>query len=317
LQAIGDSVPESLYAKSVDGRVLYANREYSKVVGRDLSEIIGYHEHEWIKGNQFSSMKIRHDLAASGIVVRDDEEFTSPDGATRIYNTIKAPLDSSSGKRIGVVAISTDVTEKRAWEARERLLMREVDHRSKNLLASIEAMVHLTRAEDVASFKEAISERIQALSRSNSLLAESKWQGIELDELVRSQLEPYGSFDQGTWKISGPVVLLHSAAAQAFALILHELATNAAKHGALSGTFGQVTVSWSMLEKEGGSNWLEILWSENGGPLIKSAPVRQGFGSNLIPSVVEFQLCGFLKQEWLEGGLECSITLPLPSTVSS
>jgi PAS domain S-box-containing protein len=313
---VGDSVPEPLYAKSLDGSVLYANREYSKVVGRELNEIIGHEEREWIKEDQFSSMKVRHDLAASGSVVRDDEEFTSPNGITRIYNTIKAPLNSSSGKRIGVVAISTDVNERRALEARERLLMLEVDHRSKNLLASIQAMVHLTRAEDVASFKEAISARIQALSRSNSLLADSKWRGVELDELVRSQLEPYGSFDQGTWKISGPVVLLHSAAAQGLALILHELATNAAKHGALSATSGQVTVSWSMLEKERGSNWLEILWSEKGGPLIKSVPVRQGFGSNLIPSVVEFQLCGFLKEEWLEAGLECSITLPLHGAVS-
>jgi len=195
-----------------------------------------------------------------------------------------------------------DMTEVKQTEGRLKLLVREIDHRGNNLLAVISAAVNLTDADDVPAFRKAVLGRIQALANSQRLLSQSHWQRAKLRDIFDSELAPYG---KERCRIEGGDIGLKPAIAQAFAIVIHELATNAAKYGALSEPDGRVTVSWA-LENDG----LKVRWSESSGPQILGPPQRKGFGTTAVSATVKYTLKGKLGVEWLPEGLRCVISLP-------
>lgn len=209
--------------------------------------------------------------------------------------------------------VARDISERTAAEDRERLLAREVDHRAKNLLAVVQSVVQLTRAETVAGFKEAITGRVHSLARAHSLLAASRWEGVELGPLVEEELAPFKRGDAERVEITGPPLRLKPAAAQAIALVLHELATNAVKYGALSADEGRLHVSWKQIERAGTPH-LTLIWTERGGPPV-TTPSRRGFGSTVIRSSVERQLKGTVDLEWHAEGLMGALTFPADQVV--
>lgn len=215
-------------------------------------------------------------------------------------------LRDADGQVRQVVGLVTDVTLQKHSDERERLLAREVDHRAKNLLAVVQSVVQLTRAENGEQLKAGITGRIQSLARAHSLLAEARWEGVELTALAREEMAPFSEEHDESVTLHGPALLLKPAAAQSIALVLHELATNAAKYGALSAPDGRVEVSWC-IERDGG---LLLVWQERGGPPgTGQAPVRSGFGSRLIKASIERQLRGTLAYDWAEAGLTVTLTV--------
>ena len=202
----------------------------------------------------------------------------------------------------------------RAWAAAERaraeerraLLVNEVNHRAKNAVAVVQAMLRLTEADDVPTFIKTVEGRVAALARAHTTLANQQWAGSSLHDLVRGELAP---FMAGRATIDGPAVTLPAVAAQPIAMAVHELATNAAKHGALSAETGTVAVAWRVEGRD-----LRIRWTERGGPPIEGAPERSGFGSRLLDGTIRKQLRGTVERTWDASGLVCDVVVPLGET---
>jgi two-component sensor histidine kinase len=170
-------------------------------------------------------------------------------------------------------------------------------------LTIVQSLVRLTRAPNRRAFIEAVEGRVAALARTHSLLASNRWRCADLRTVIADELA--GISGEPGIRINGPLVSLRPEAVQPIAMLVHELATNAVKHGALSTTGGQLVVSWD--RRPDGA--LCLSWDETGGPLIVEAPQEVGFGSTLIESVVRDQLGGHLERTWRECGLSCEIMI--------
>lgn len=203
------------------------------------------------------------------------------------------------------VGIARDVTERRREQERERLLMGEIDHRGKNLLAVMRSVVQRTRAATTKQFIAAMTGRIESLARVHTLLAESGWEGVRLEPLVRDELAPFETTATRA-RFSGPAVELRPEAAQMMGLVLHELATNAAKHGALSIPEGRVAVEWTL---DGATDELMLRWKERGGPAVQP-PGERGFGTSVIQAGVAYQLGAAVEMDWQPQGLVVHLRLP-------
>lgn len=202
-----------------------------------------------------------------------------------------------------------------ASEARVRLLAREVDHRAKNALAVVQATLQLTPKTDIETYAKAVAGRVSALARAQTLLSEDQWRGASLQALLKAELTPFVSEAGGEFstraELDGLAVLLPPAAAQPLAMAMHELATNALKHGALSIPGGQATVSWRLADTAQAQGDLLILrWEETNGPPV-APPSRRGFGFRMLETLVRGQLGGRLTLSWLATGLVCEIEVSL------
>jgi PAS domain S-box-containing protein len=311
LHQIGESSPDLIYAKDRGGRFLYANAAAEKMFNAPLHLLLGRTQAD-VTGDPTQASTIEeHDrrVIELGETVDVDEAFTPARGRTTFLRSVKAPLRDSSGAITGLVGITSDITERREAADRERLLAREVDHRAKNLLAVVQSVVQLTGASEADLLKRAITGRIQSLARAHSLLAASRWEGVDLRQLVADELAAFSASDGcARIAIAGASVALKPTAAQALGLVLHELATNAAKYGALSVDAGRVEIDWNLEGQEGEAS-LTLAWIESGGPHVE-APTTTGFGSKVIRSSVERQLGGRVDLDWSGGTLHCTLTLP-------
>lgn len=226
-----------------------------------------------------------------------------PDGSIRWCVMTAAASFDGVGRLVRLSGVTTDITERKRAEEHHDLLAREVDHRAKNALAIVQSIVRLTRAGSIKDFAKAIEGRIAAVSHAHILLSESRWEGAELKDLVRDELAPYQRASRQL-SIEGPNITLKPAKAQSLALILHELATNSAKYGALSSQSGMLSVQWQPT-----ASGLELIWTETGGPAT-AAPKRKGFGISVITTTVEGQLRGTVKFDWRKTGLRCEVMIP-------
>ncbi|MGG5819631.1 HWE histidine kinase domain-containing protein [Falsiroseomonas sp. HW251] len=217
---------------------------------------------------------------------------------------------AEGGARWHVAGLLRDVSERRRADARQELMTRELDHRAKNALAVVLAALRLTPVKDPRAYAAAVEGRVAALARAHTLLTETRWAGAGLRDLVCGELKPFlaaGSATEGPRaQVDGPHVMLAPQAAQPLSMALHELATNAVKHGALSVTAGRVQVSWALAE-----GMLRLRWAERGGPTVAHPPSRSGFGSRVLRGTVKEQLGGTLELAWPSSGLVCDIGLPV------
>ena len=217
-------------------------------------------------------------------------------------------LRAAEGQALVVRGVNFDVTERRRAEERQMLLAREVDHRAKNALAVVQSIVALTRDADPDQFRAAVTGRIAALARAHTLLARDGWNSADLRELVEEEVAPYriGAEALDRVTLDGPALALAPGAAQPLAMALHELATNAAKHGALGAPGGRIAIRWQAMENGG----LSLRWSETRPEPLSGPPARRGFGYSVIRNTLERQLGGRCAFEWREEGLAVRIELP-------
>lgn len=220
--------------------------------------------------------------------------------------------DGTSGLPTRVAGVAQDITDRRAAEERRALLMREVDHRAKNALAVVQATLRLTQASDLESFRAEVEGRVAAIARAQTLLADESWSGADLHALLEGGLAPFLGGEKHRARLEGPRVTLPPGAAQPFAMAVHELATNATKHGALSTCGGEVRVAWRLGDDP--RDTLHLRWTEAGGPALPGPPVRRGFGSRVLEGTVRHQLGGTVTLHWEGTGLICEIELPLSRT---
>src|SRR4029079_847198 len=227
-----------------------------------------------------------------------------PNGDVRWCTGTAIANFDEQGRLIWLSGVVVDITERKRAEERQILLAEEVDHRARNVVAVVQSIMRLTRAETIDDYIGALDGRISALSNAHRLLASSRWEGAALNRRVDEEFAPYRAGGRERVSAKGPVVVLPPATAQTIALALHELATNASKCGALSAEAGRVDLTWQLDDGK-----LELLWKESGGPRI-SPPSQRGYGSRAIVAGIERQLGGIVKFDWQTGGLHCTLSVP-------
>ena len=240
-----------------------------------------------------------------------------PDGRLRWFRSHGQALytnEGSSYRAISLYGVVSDITERHALEEGQKLLTRELNHRVKNLFAIANGMVSMTArtAKDTKDMANALRGRLSALSRAHELVqpasASEMGEGpdVEFARLIEAVLEPYRQAGQNKIAIEGPSVLVGSNTTTSLALVLHELATNAAKYGCLSCAEGELVIRWAVQDEN-----VDLLWTESGGPSIESPPTFEGFGTQLSQRSIAGQLGGALEREWRTEGLRVRMILPL------
>jgi PAS domain S-box-containing protein len=281
------------------------------MLGLEADEIIGQTDDDILPvESRESIVELKREVLQSG-QPRDSEARIERGSTVRWYDFHIEPLRDMTGEFVGLTCAAVDITERKEGEAHLRLLMRELTHRSKNLLAVIQAMARQTgrHAGTIESFLEQFSARLQALAASHDLLIQESWYGALLTELVRTQLGHYLDREGSQVTTEGPAILLKPEAAQSLGLALHELSTNAAKFGALSVPNGRVTIEWRRQPVEEGFG-AEIIWTESGGPPVRK-PERQGFGSLVIERNLARSLDADVDLAFPPEGVRCRIVIPL------
>jgi PAS domain S-box-containing protein len=208
-----------------------------------------------------------------------------------------------------VVGTIEDITERMEREEKTHLLMREINHRAKNMLSVVDSIAHQTAAENPEDFVERFSDRIQALSANQDLLVRNDWNGVEIEDLVRAQLAHFADLIGSRIAVHDSKLRLTPAAAQAIGLALHELATNAGKYGALSTDSGHVDINWWT-----DGDTFAMGWTERGGPAV-SAPRRRGFGTVVMVAMAERSLGGAVDLDYAPSGVAWRLTCPIANAL--
>jgi PAS domain S-box-containing protein len=302
--AVIDSSHDAIITKDLNGIITSWNAGAEHMFGYKPEEVIGKSVTVLIPPD--------HENEESGILagLRRGERFdhyetirVRKDGTPLDISLTISPLKDATGTIIGASKIARDVTARKQAEAQIRYLANEAEHRTKNILATVQAAVQLTHAENVAEFKASINGRIQALANVHRLFVESRWTGAELHELITEELAPYRRGDGTRVNIEGPKLLLEPNTAQTLAVVCHELATNAAKYGALSVDAGRIVVGWNTVS----DGRLVIRWNEIGGPPV-TMPTREGFGTRVMGKMVQ-QSKGEVRFDWRPDGLACEVAM--------
>lgn len=271
-----------IYAKDTEGRALMFNVSTLDTIGKGWTELRGRNEAEWHKNTAEAAAILANDrqVIESGKTLQVEEIFSGPHGR-RVYLSTKSPLVDAGGKIIGLVGVSTDITDKKAQEEKIGLLMRELAHRTKNLLSVVHAIANqlARRTSNLQDFQARFSAHLTALAKLQDLLISKEGIGAPLETLIATQLEAFMPNPQNV-RTSGPPILLSPTAAQAIALALHELATNSLKYGSLSVPTGKVSIEWQMIEAPDDKRF-RMEWRESDGPPVQP-PMRRGFGSIVL-----------------------------------
>lgn len=303
-----NALPAAIYTTDAEGRITFYNHAAVAFAGR--RPVIG--ELWCVSWRLFTvdGAPLPHDQCPMAVALQEGRPVRGaeaiaerPDGTRVTFMPYPTPLRDETGRIVGAVNMLVDITARKAAEEQQRLLSKEADHRANNILTVVQSIVRVTRSDTAEGFREAISGRIEALARAHGLLAKSQWMGADLQKLVGEELAPFIGDEARVW-MSGATLPMQPSAAQSMALIIHELATNAAKYGALSSASGRVDIRWRHnLEGE-----LLLQWREDGGPAVRS-PERRGVGSTVIERAVG-QLGGVVAFDWAPTGLAVELRVP-------
>ena len=308
-----DAVHEAVIATDPSGVVLYWNRFAEGLYGWTAEEAVGRNILELTPAEE-----VVGDAEAALARLRRGEPWSGEitlrrrDGTTFCGHVSDAPVYDEAGRLVAIVGISYDITERKEAEAKQALLVRELHHRVKNTLTTVQAIMGSTAraTETTEDFQRAFTARIASLARTHSLLTEAKWQSVAFGDLLRAELEPYDDGSEHRITLAGPPVELSSELAVPIGMAVHELTTNAAKHGALGELGGRVEVRWSVKNED--VRQLCWVWNEHDGPPVE-LPTREGFGSRLLKRVLTVQTGADVKIDFDPDGLRVTVALPLES----
>jgi PAS domain S-box-containing protein len=310
------ALPAAVYTTDAAGRITYYNDAAIALWGHrpalGTSEWCGSWKLYWPDGTPLAhadcpmAIALKEDRAVRGM----EAEAERPDGTRVPFIPYPTPLHDETGKLVGAVNMLVDITERKRIEEQQSLLVRELHHRVKNTLATVQAIMGSTArsCETIEQFKNAMISRIGSLAKTHLLLSE-EGATLSFDDILHSELDP---FDDGSGRIrlEGPRVEVTSRLAVSLGMAIHELTTNAAKYGALSVYGGKVDVRWTVTI-EATRRTLEFNWVESGGPPV-APPARQGFGSRLLDFVLPGQIQAKSRIDYSLEGVRVHCSLPLP-----
>jgi PAS domain S-box-containing protein len=298
---------------SADGRWLRVNRAMSRILGWPAEELVAksfqeithpddlpeeLDKLEQLHAGKFDSYSVeRRNIRKDGAIVW-------------IRRTVSSVL-TTQGSIDYLVGVVEDISERKRAEEEIHLLMREANHRVKNILGLVQVIARRTGASSPESFTERFTERIQALAANQDLLVGHKWQGVDMEDLVRTQLAHFADLIGARIVVGGPKLHLNAAASQALGLAIHELATNAGKYGALSTDSGHVDIDWRL---EGET--LAMNWAERGGPPVRQ-PEHEGFGTTVTSTMAERALDGDVQLDYAPSGVAWHLTCPVANALET
>ena len=270
-----------------------------------------------------ANQQVRDVLEGREAEFRAEHRIVRRDGVVRWLAGFGKVERDADGVALRMSGINIDITERKRDEEHIQLLMREVNHRSKNLLSLVQGIAHLTASTGAQDFIQRFGARIQSLSAAQDLLIRSEWKAVPLEDLVCSQLSHFADLIGTRIAITGPALSITPAASQAIGMALHELATNAAKYGSLSNGSGRVDIAWNVSSSGVAEPLLTMSWVEQGGPPV-AKPQRRGFGSTVTSKMVEASVGGEVSVDYARAGLVWRFSCPagnivegrLPSTVN-
>lgn len=299
LNAVLDNASVSIFLMNDRQECIYMNAAAEKLTGYTLAETAGRPLHDVIHhtrpdGSHFPLHECAIDRAFPENNQQQGEEvFVHKDG--RFYDVAftASPIRDEAARTVGTIIEVRDITEEKANDRARELLMREVDHRARNALAVVQSILHLTRADDIEAFREAVLGRVEALARAQTSLAQRQWHGAPLRDVLEGALSTVA--ESQAYRLNGPDLMLPPEQVQPLGMLVHELATNARKYGALSAPGGHLAIDWR------GGHTGELVWQELGGPVV-SVPRNAGFGSRLIQQLAQ-QIGADVHYDWRAEGL--------------
>jgi len=312
-----EALPAAIYTTDADGRITYYNRAATDLAG--TKPVLG--TDSWcVTWKLFhpDGTPMPHDQCPMALALKEDRPIRGgeaiaerPDGKRVPFIPFPTPLHDASGKLIGAVNMLLDITERKESEAQQNRLMEELNHRVKNTLATVQSLAgqSFRRPGVPPDARNVFEARLYALARAHDQLTMTHWQSADLKLLAENIFAPYEDDGKKHIHVDGPSVALSPRAALTFAMVLHELATNAVKYGSLSTPRGGVKVAWSVANGVTPPT-LHFRWQESGGPPIV-APEKRGFGTRLVEQGVRRELEGKAEIAFEPAGLQCRIEIPL------
>jgi PAS domain S-box-containing protein len=302
---------DAVMSLTPDGVIQTWNSGAEALFGYRADEIVGQSARILYRREDQAGFDEQYAKFRRGEELRNDGVRVRKDGKQVQVAVNVAPMYSSGGRLSGFSAIVRDISDRKQYEEHLRFVMRELSHRSKNLLAVIQAMARQTArsSADLEEFEKNYSQRLQALSASHDLLVHQNWHGAPLAELLQLILAPFVDDVGERIELDGPKLFVSPTAAQNLALSFHELATNASKYGALSVPKGQVHIHWHVELQDNGEDRLRITWKESGGPPV-SPPRRQGFGHTVIKRMIAQALESKVELDFHREGVLWSLDMP-------
>jgi PAS domain S-box-containing protein len=307
LASIVDSTDDAILSKDLNGVIKSWNSAAERLFGYTAAEAIGKPVAMLIPDDRQDEEPLILERIRGGERIDHFETVRArKDGGTVQVSITISPVRAPEGHIIGASKIVRDITERRAAQERQQFLIRELQHRTQNLFTVIKSVAKLTLTKplSLAEAAKVFDGRLNALAETHRLLADAAWEGAQLSEIVRRELAPFSDH----LSISGDDILVHTLAAQQFALTVHELTTNAIKYGALSAPTGRVAITFDV-ERANGASTFSFLWKETGGPKV-SQPKRKGFGSVILLEGAR-QFAEHVALEFEPDGLRYAARFPL------
>jgi PAS domain S-box-containing protein len=313
LAATYQYAPIGIVEVDADGRLLRANAQACRLLGYSPDEARGrsIFEETTDERGQADRQQFQRQVAGESDRYTVEKRIHRKDGSSLWASITSSSIRDSDGRFLYAIRTQEDICERKRREEereerekREHLLMREVNHRAKNMLSLVQAIARQTAAREPEDFIGSFTERIQALAANQDLLISNEWQGVDVKDLVNAQLAHFADLIGSRITVHGPRLCLKPASAQAIGLALHELATNAGKYGALSIDLGRVDVSWCIVDDS-----FTVSWTERDGPPV-SAPKRRGFGAIVMEVMAERSVEGAVKLDYAPSGVTWRLTCP-------
>jgi PAS domain S-box-containing protein len=313
-----EALPTAIYTTDENGKITYYNQAAVDLWG--CSPVLG--STEWCGSWKLfwpNGLPMRHDQCPMAMALREKRPIRGmeaiaerADGIRVPFIPFPTPLYDSAGALVGAVNMLVDITDRKRAENQQALMIRELHHRVRNTLATVQAVMRTTAraSATIEEFEEAFVGRIDSLSKTHELLTENFDQAVALATLLSNELDAYDDGACQRVRLKGPPVELPSVLAVPIGMALHELTTNAAKYGSLSMIGGVVEVTWSV-RIESGARRLHVEWIEQDGPAVKP-PTRKGFGSRLLEHVLARQIGADVTVDYDPDGLRARIIVPLP-----
>ncbi|HZH26123.1 MAG TPA: PAS domain S-box protein [Azospirillaceae bacterium] len=315
LRELLDALPAAVYTTDSEGRITFYNEAAAEFWGHrpelGHDQWCGSWRLYWPDGTPLPHEECPMAVALKeNRPVRDVEAVAErPDGTRVPFVPYPTPLRDASGALVGGVNMLVDISRHKRAEERQNLLIRELNHRVKNTLATVQSIaVQSFRGPDIGSRKW-FEGRLMALSKTHDVLTRENWEGAGLREVVQEVIAPYIGEGPNRFAIDGPDLRLAPEMALPLSMAVHELCTNAAKYGALSNMEGQVGIRWTVARTEAGPR-LHLRWAERGGPPVE-VPKRRGFGSRMIERGLAHELSAEVRLEFAPSGVVCDIKAPL------
>lgn len=314
LQAVLDNATMSVILMDDRQQCIYMNRAAEKLIGYTLDEVLALdrplHDivhHTYPDGRPFPLSECAIDRAfPEHNQMQGEEVFVHRDGSFYPVAFTASPMRDEASNTIGTIIEVRDIREEKAAKERQRLLIDELNHRVKNTLAAVQSIAHQSFKGADAEAREAFEGRLSALSSAHNILTRESWTGASLHTALKTAIAPFET--TGCFELVGDDHPLSPKMVVSLSMVLHELATNAAKYGSLSAPGGKVRIEWSVNEE---GERLAMRWEESGGPEV-APPTRKGFGSRLLERQFATEFAGSVSLDYRPSGLVCTMDLHLP-----